>query len=63
MEIELTKEQLELVKNKLIVNLKEQKELRVKQQEGEQVNGWDFVALDDEEGKLNNIIKTGKIII
>jgi hypothetical protein len=63
MEIELTKEQLDLVKNRLKENLKEEKALRVKQELGEEVSGWDFIELDDEQGKLESIIKTGKITI
>lgn len=59
MKIKLTIEQLELVKNRLAENLKEEKELRIKDRKNEPINGWGFVALSDERGTLEDVIKKG----
>jgi len=57
--IKLTSEQLELVKDRLEKNLQEEKELRKKDKNNEPVSGWDFVALDNERGVLEDVIKKG----
>ena len=59
MKVKLTNEQLELVKNRLVENLKEEEELRIKDQKNEPINGWDFVALSGERGILEDVIKKG----
>ena len=59
MRIELTSKQLELVKDRLVENLQEEKELRKKDRNNEAVSGWDFVALDNERGILEDVIKKG----
>ena len=59
MEIKLTSKQLELVKNRLTENLKEEKELRIKDRKNEPINGWDFMALSNERGTLEDVIKKG----
>ncbi len=57
--IKLTSEQLELVKDRLEENLQEEKELRKKDKNNQPVSGWDFVALDNERGVLEDVIKKG----
>ena len=59
MELKLTSEQLELVKNRLVENLKEEKELRIKDRKNEPIDRWDFVALSNERGILEDVIKKG----
>ncbi len=59
MKIKLTNEQLELVKIRLAENLHEEKKLRKKDRKNESVNGWDFVALNNERGILEDVIKKG----
>jgi hypothetical protein len=61
MEIKLTENQLNLIKDRLIENLKEEKELRIKDRKNEPVNGWDFVALSCERDDLEYAIKNGFI--
>lgn len=61
MEIKLTSKQLELVKNRLAENLKEEKEMRIKYLKNEPINGWDFIALSNERGTLEDVIEKGYI--
>lgn len=57
--IKLTSEQLELVKDRLEENLQEEKELRKKDKNNEPVSGWEIVALEIEQGVLEDVIKKG----
>ena len=61
MVLKLTSEQLELVKNRLKDNYKEEKELRIKDRKNEQINGWDFIALSNERGTLEDVVEKGYI--
>lgn len=57
MEIKLTKEQITLIENRLKEVVDEESKLRIKQKT-EDVDGWDFVALDNEKYCLETILKT-----
>ena len=59
MEIKLTKEQLALIEDRLKENHKEENELRIKDRKNEPVNGWDFIALANERGTLEDVLKKG----
>ena len=61
MEITLTNKQLKLIQNRLAENLKEEKELRIKDRKNEPINGWDFVSLANERGDLEHAIKNGYV--
>jgi hypothetical protein len=63
MELKLTNKQLIIVKNRLEQNSIEEIQLRTKQNEGECVNGWDFVRLQSEKGDLEHIIEKGCVEI
>lgn len=60
MKIHLTNEQIEEVEKRLDEVLEEEFTLREKQKI-EPVNGWDFVALSNEEYTLKEILKNGVI--
>jgi hypothetical protein len=60
MKIYLTTEQIELIEKRLDESLEEESILREKQKT-ESVNGWDFVALDNEQHTLKDILKNGSI--
>lgn len=61
MELKLTNEQIKLIENRLEENFKEEKELRIKDRKNESVNGWDFIALSNERGELELILKNGYV--
>tara|TARA_R110000796_G_scaffold34373_1_gene88828 strand:- start:142 stop:336 length:195 start_codon:yes stop_codon:yes gene_type:complete len=64
MEIELTEQQLDLIRERLSENIKEDSELRIQQQEGTfKGTGWVFVGLEDEKYDLEKILKTKRIEI
>ena len=57
MKIKLTKEQITHIENRLKDVVDEESKLRIKQKT-EDVNGWDFVALDNEKYCLETLLKT-----
>ena len=58
MEIELTEQQLDLVRCRLAENVKEETKLRLQRKEGTfKRTGWDFVGLDGERYNLEKILK------
>ena len=63
MEIELTEQQLDLIRNRLSENLIEDINLREKDKNGEAIDGWHLVGLDDERVNLNNILDSKSVDI
>lgn len=61
MEIKLTENQLNLIKDRLMENLKEEIELRKKEERNELIGPWDFASLSSERGDLEYAIENGFI--
>jgi hypothetical protein len=64
MKLELTEQQLDLIRCKLAENIKEETKLRIQQKEGAfKGTGWVFVSLDEERFDLEEILKVKYIEI
>ena len=61
MKLKLTNGQKKLIENRLEENKLEEKELRIRDKENEHVSGWSFVALSNERGDLEDILKNGYV--
>ena len=61
MELKLTNEQIKLIENRLEENLKEEKELHIKDRKIKPINRWDVIELLNERCVLEHIIKNGYV--